>query len=55
MVFEKNDFNANDVNAGWNGTCKGVKLNPDVFVYTMNVICDNNSILSYKGNIALIQ
>ena len=55
LMFEKNDFNANDINAGWNGTFKGVKLNPDVFVYTMSVICDNNSILTYKGNIALIQ
>ena len=55
MIFEKNDFNANDANAGWNGIFKGVKLNPDVFVYTMKVICDNNSILSYKGNITLIQ
>ena len=54
MIFEKNDFNANDINAGWNGTFKGVKLSPDVFVYTMNVICDNNSILTYKGNITLI-
>ena len=55
LMFERNDFNANDISAGWNGTFKGVKLNPDVFVYTMSVICDNNSILSYKGNIALIQ
>ncbi|MFT3678942.1 MAG: PKD domain-containing protein [Ferruginibacter sp.] len=55
MVFAKNDFNANDPSSGWDGTYKGVKLNPDVFVYTIDIICSNKSILTFKGNIALIQ
>lgn len=55
VVFEKNSFNANDASAGWDGTFKGVKLNPEVFVYTIDIICDNNSILNYKGNVALIR
>jgi gliding motility-associated-like protein len=55
VVFEKNSFDANDVSAGWDGTFKGVKLNPEVFVYTIDIICDNNTILNYKGNIALIR
>ena len=53
-MFEKNNFNVNDINAGWNGTFKGMKLEPDVFIYIMDIICDNNSLLSYKGNITLI-
>lgn len=55
LVFENNSFNANDASAGWNGTFRGVKLNPDVFDYTIDIICENNSVLIYKGNIALIQ
>jgi gliding motility-associated-like protein len=55
IVFEKNSFNANDPSAGWDGTFRGAKLNPEVFVYTIDIICDNNTILNYKGNIALIQ
>ena len=55
VVFEKNDFNANDPSAGWDGTFRGAKLNPEVFVYTIDIICDNNTILNYKGNVALIQ
>ena len=55
MVFEKNNFNPNDANSGWNGTYKGLKLTPDVFVYTVEIVCDNSSILTFKGNIALIQ
>jgi FOG: PKD repeat len=55
VVYEKTNFNANDASAGWNGTYKGAKLNPDVFVYTIDIMCENNTILSYKGNVALIQ
>ncbi len=55
IVYEKNNFRPNDISSGWNGTYKGVKLNPDVFVYTLDIICDNSSILSFKGNVALIQ
>jgi gliding motility-associated-like protein len=55
VVFEKNSFDANDAASGWDGTFKGAKLNPDVFVYTIDIICDNNTILNYKGNVALIQ
>jgi gliding motility-associated-like protein len=55
LVFERNSFNANDPALGWDGSFKGVKLPPDVFVYMIDIICDNNSILPFKGNIALIQ
>lgn len=54
VVFEKNNFNPNDVSAAWNGTYKGVKLNPDVYVYTVEIVCDNSSVLTFKGNVALI-
>lgn len=55
MMYEKTEFVPNDVNAGWNGTFKGKVLTPDVYVYTIEVVCDNNSVLTLKGNIALLQ
>lgn len=55
LVFEKNSFNANDAGFGWNGTFKGLKLNPEVFVYSIEIICENNSVLVYRGNIALVK
>jgi len=55
VVFEKSNFNANDASAGWDGTYKGAKLPPDVFVYMLDVICENNTNLIFKGNIALIK
>jgi gliding motility-associated-like protein len=55
IVFENNNFLPNVANAGWDGTYKGAKLLPDVYVYTMEIICDNSTTLVYKGNVALIQ
>ena len=55
VIFERNDFNANDESKGWDGTFNGRKLSSDVFVYTVDVVCENNTVLTFKGNIALIK
>lgn len=55
VIFEKHNFQANDVLAGWDGTFRGKKLTPDVYVYVIEVLCDNSSLLTFKGNIALIR
>lgn len=54
-IFEKYNVNANDINSAWNGTYKGQKLPGDVYVYMIEVQCDNNTTLLYKGNIALVR
>ena len=54
-VFEAKDFQANDASKGWNGVFKGKPAPNDVYVYFVEVICENNSILTYSGNIALIR
>lgn len=55
VMYEKYGFQANNPADGWNGTYKGQKLTPDVFVYVFEIVCDNNSTLVYKGNVALIR
>ena len=55
VVFEKTNFDANNAAYGWDGTSKGQKVNPDVFVYTLEVVCDNGSVLTYRGNISLVK
>ncbi len=55
VIFEKTNFYANDILSGWNGTFKNKQLPADVFVYTINIICDNNTILTYKGNVTLVR
>ncbi len=54
IVFEKTNFMPNDANSGWNGTFKGNKLNADVYVYTIDIVCDNSTVLTFKGNITLL-
>ena len=54
VVYEKAEFMPNDAAAGWDGTFKGKKLNTDVYIYVIEILCDNNTLLTYKGNIALI-
>ena len=55
MVFQRSNFYANDVSAGWDGTYKGKRANIDTYTYTIEFICDNSGVLSFKGNITLIQ
>lgn len=55
MVFEKLNIGANSAADGWDGTFKGQKLQPDVFVYIIEVMCTNNTIVPVKGNITLIR
>ncbi|MEO5647240.1 MAG: PKD domain-containing protein, partial [Chitinophagaceae bacterium] len=55
LIFEKANINANDVSGGWNGIFKGQILSPDVFVYTADILCDNNTTLILKGNVTLVQ
>lgn len=55
VIYEKNNIKANDASTGWDGRFKGAKLNPDVYVYIVEVSCDNNTILTFKGNVALIK
>jgi len=55
VVFEKMNLQANDAAAGWDGTYKGQKLSPDVFVYSCEVVCENNQVLLSKGDITLLR
>ena len=55
VVYDKSDFMPNDISSGWDGTYKGQKLNVDVYVYVIEIMCDNNSLLTFKGNVALIK
>jgi gliding motility-associated-like protein len=54
-VFIGTHFNANNPAAGWDGTYKGKPLPPDVYVYTCEVVCMNNEVLIYNGNVTLLK
>ena len=55
LVFEKRNFMANDPAAGWDGKINGKVADMDVYVYIVDIICDNSNIVPYKGNVALIR
>ena len=55
LVFEKSNFMVNDVSAGWNGTYKGKPAIADVYIYVVEFVCDNASVVPYRGNVTLIR
>ncbi|HEY0058059.1 MAG TPA: PKD domain-containing protein, partial [Flavisolibacter sp.] len=55
VVFEQRDFPTNNAAFGWNGTYKGKKALPDVYIYQAEIFCENSEIIRFEGNIALIQ
>ena len=48
-------FSSTDQNVGWDGTYKGETLAPDVFAYTMRVICINQAEYRVRGNVTLVK
>mgnify|MGYP000303372068 FL=1 len=48
-------FRTTDQNMGWDGTYKGKRLSPDVFAYTLRVLCINQDEFSSRGNVSLVK
>ncbi len=55
LVFEKKNFAPNVEQDGWDGNFNGNKAPVDVYIYTIEVICENSQIVAYHGNVALIR
>jgi gliding motility-associated-like protein len=55
LIFERNNFPPNDAKYGWDGKVRGVIGGPDVYVFTAEVLCENGTPFTYKGNISLIK
>ena len=55
LVFEKMNFSTNDPNYAWDGKVRGVPANPDVYVYTAEVTCDNGTVYMFKGNTTILK
>jgi gliding motility-associated-like protein len=55
IVFERSNFPPNDMAYAWDGRIRGVIGAPEVYVYTSDVVCDDGTTYTYKGNITLIK
>ncbi|MFL9483488.1 PKD domain-containing protein [Chitinophagaceae bacterium LWZ2-11] len=54
-VYEALNFAANDASKGWNGTFNGKPAPADVYVYIVEIVCDNGVMLPSKGNVSLLR
>ncbi|GAB4092733.1 hypothetical protein GCM10028786_16600 [Flaviaesturariibacter terrae] len=55
LVFEKNEVPPNDPRFGWDGRVIGHPAAPDVYVYTVEVLCENGTPYTYKGNVTILK
>jgi gliding motility-associated-like protein len=55
VVFEKQNFSANDPTAGWNGRLNGTPASPDVYVFMAEVLCTAGAVFTYQGNVTLFR
>lgn len=55
VIFERKGIAVNDEGNGWDGTFKNTELPPDVYVYVIEGICDNDEPVQWKGDITLMR
>ena len=56
LVFESQNTQANDAGAGWDGTYKGVVLEPDVFMYVVQMTCElGGQPFNFKGDVSIVR
>jgi hypothetical protein len=55
IMFERKDMMPNDPAAGWTGTFKGQKASADVYIYMVEILCENNTLIPVKGNVTLLR
>jgi len=55
IVFQKSNFAANSSADAWDGTFNGQPAPSDVYVYTIQILCDNATLIPYHGNVTLIR
>ncbi len=53
-IFEKTNFQADVESEGWDGTMNSKQLPEDVYIYFIEVICNNGTIITFKGDITLL-
>lgn len=54
LVFERSNFRPNDPQFGWDGLVNGKPADTGVYVYTVEVICENGVPYQFKGNVTLL-
>ncbi len=55
IVFQKSNFAPNNAADAWDGTFNGQPAPSDVYIYTIQILCNNATLIPYHGNVTLIR
>jgi len=55
LMFERNHTLPNDKASAWDGSFRGSKPLPDVYVWICDIVCTNGSVINKKGSITVIR
>ncbi len=55
LLFERDNIQANDVQNAWDGSYKGNVPLPDVYIWVVEAVCENGSVVSKKGSVTVIR
>lgn len=55
LLFERTNFEVNDVTKAWDGSYNGNSPKPDVYVYMLEATCDTGEPLFLKGDVTIIR
>ncbi|OJW56126.1 MAG: hypothetical protein BGO55_05925 [Sphingobacteriales bacterium 50-39] len=55
LIFERKDFPPNTASNGWDGTTSGRPAPADVYVYIIEVVCNNAQVIALHGDVTLIR
>lgn len=53
IMYERSNFSPNDPAFGWDGLINGKRADTGVYVYTVEVVCENGVPYTFKGNVTL--
>jgi hypothetical protein len=54
-VHEAYNFKPNTPSSGWDGTIRGDKASPAVFVYYAEILFKDGETILYKGDVTLVR
>ncbi len=55
LMFSRENIDANDVANAWDGTYQGNLQLPDVFVWVVDILCENGTLVNKKGSVTIIK
>jgi gliding motility-associated-like protein len=55
IVFQRSNFDPNNAAQGWDGKFNSVDVQTDVYVYLIEIVCENQVIIPLKGNVTLLR